>query len=637
MTLVLALQDEVEPGTDLAQPLADLGVSTWLYLGDDSGWRITVERSSLAHLTRRSAAAELQRTAYALRRPLIDAIGQLSLLNDSLEWWASELATKRARRKLFGQLCSLAVVRQLIEEGLDDCLVICSTPALLEEVTAAGAAAGAPVVRLESARVSGRRALRTRIIGLFRRRLVGRALERWADQAPTSLQELPGRIWPRARLVIEGSPAYRRNVLEHLGASVEPFAGEDTAVLFTWVDERSVAPDGTYTDPYFGWLAAALRERGFRVAFVPRYSRHGGISEDFANRLLTTGERMIFPELLVDGGVHRACNKQASAFFPEIPADMEVEGVPFARLARQEDDELRHTHAKNLTYASLVERLAQAGVRPRFLIHLFEGDAWEKVLAFAARRHLPETRVVGYDNMNMSRLALSLYPAQAELGRRPLPDRIVTNGPAFHNVLLTEGMPPDLIRVGCGLRHADLWDVSRPRPVRAGERAVVLVAPEFLLNRATELVEKAVEAFGGDARYEVVVKYHPLTDRTAVEGLSAEAARHGNVVFSESKIGELLLEADLMLYTYSSVGYEALAQGVPPVFVQSETDLDLDQLEPFADLRLAARTPEELRAAARSVTSLKPDERDAWRVRAQEAVRSVLAPIGEAGVEAVLD
>ncbi len=131
MTLVLALQHQVEPGTDLSRPLADLGVSTWLYLGDDSEWRIAVERSSLAHLTRRSAAAELQRTAAALRRPLIDAIGQLSLLNDSLEWWASELATKRARRKLFGQLCSLAVVRRLIEEGLDDCLVICSTSALL--------------------------------------------------------------------------------------------------------------------------------------------------------------------------------------------------------------------------------------------------------------------------------------------------------------------------------------------------------------------------------------------------------------------------------------------------------------------------------------------------------------------------
>jgi hypothetical protein len=637
VTLTLALQDEVEPGTDLSQPLADLGVSTWLYLGDDSEWRIAVERSSLAHLPRRSAAAELQHTAAALRRPLIDAIGQLSLLNDSLEWWASELATKRARRKLFGQLCSLAVVRHLIEEGLDDCLVVCSTSALLEEVTAAGAAARAPVVRFRPARIPRRRVLRTRISRLLRRRLVGRALGRWAEHAPTRLRELPGRIWPRARLVIEDSPAHRRSVLERLGAGVEPFAGEDTALLFTWADERSVAADGTYTDPYFGWLAEALRKRGFRVAFVLRYSRHGGISEDFAKQLLTTGERMIFPELLIDAGVQRACRKQAAAFVPQIPADMEVEGVPFARLARQEDDELRSTHAKNLTYAALVERLAQAGVRPRLLIHLFEGDAWEKVLAFAARRHLPEARVVGYDNMNMSRLTLSLYPAQVELGRRPLPDRIVTNGPAFHEVLLTEGMPPDLVRVGCGLRHADLWDGSRPRRVRAREQVVVLVAPEFLLNRATELVEKAVEAFGGDARYEVVVKYHPLTELRAVESLSAEAARHGNVVFSRSKIGELLPEADLVLYTYSSVGYEALAQGVPPVFVQSETDLDLDQLEPFADLRWAARTAQELRAAARSLNSLKPDERDAWRVRAQEAVRSVLAPIGEAGVEAVLD
>jgi hypothetical protein len=260
------------------------------------------------------------------------------------------------------------------------------------------------------------------------------------------------------------------------------------------------------------------------------------------------------------------------------------------------------------------------------------------VVAFAARRHLPETRVVGYDNLNMSRLVIDLYPARVELGRRPLPHRIVTMGPAFRDVLVKEGIPPDIVRVGCGIRHTELWnEASRSRRVRDPERAVVLVATELVLDRAVELVNKAVKAFGGDTRYEVVIKWHPSIPARALEHLSGEAPRHDNVVFSESKIGDLLLEADMLLYTYTSVAYDALAFGVPAVFVQSETDLDFDQLEPFADLRWTARTADELLVVARSLLGMERSERNAWQARAREAARRALAPVGEEGVKAVID
>ena len=491
-------------------------------------------------------------------------------------------------------------------------------------------------MRLGLADASRRQALQRRVVGLVRRRVVGRALERWAEQAPTSLRKL-ARVWPKARLVIEASPAYRRSVVEQLGASVQPFAGENTAVLFTWVDERSIAPDGTYADRHWGWLAAALRKHDFRIAFIPLYTR-SGLPDDFPERLLATGEHLIFPELLVDADVFRACKKQADSFIPEIPADFEVEGVPLARLVRGWHDERRSAHARNLWYAPLVEGLARAGVRPHFLIHPYQGEGWERVVAFAARRHLPETRVVGYDNLNMSRLGLNLYPARAELGRRPLPHRIVTMGPAFRDVLVKEGIPPDIVRAGSGIRHAELWnEASQSRRVRDPERAVVLVATALGLDTSAELVDKAVKAFGGDTRYEVVIKWHPSLPAKALERLSAEVPRYDNVVFSDRKIGDLLLEADMLLYTGTSAAYDALVFGVPAVFVQSETDLDFDQLEPFADLRWAARTPDELIVVARSLLNMEDGERVAWQARAQQAVLAALAPVGEEGVKAVID
>ena len=47
----------------------------------------------------------------------------------------------------------------------------------------------------------------------------------------------------------------------------------------------------------------------------------------------------------------------------------------------------------------------------------------------SVHRHMPGTEVIGYDNLNFSRFALSLYPGPAEVAIRPLPDRVVIKAP----------------------------------------------------------------------------------------------------------------------------------------------------------------------------------------------------------------
>jgi hypothetical protein len=90
----------------------------------------------------------------------------------------------------------------------------------------------------------------------------------------------------------------------------------------------------------------------------------------------------------------------------------------------------------------------------------------------------------------------------------------------------------------------------------------------------------------------------------------------------------------MMLYTYSVVPYEALAVGVPPVFVRSEALLDLDQLEHTPDVRWVARTPAELRAVANEIESMPG--RAAWERRASDVVRLALAPVGSACLDQFL-
>ncbi len=415
------------------------------------------------------------------------------------------------------------------------------------------------------------------------------------------------RLAPRS----DQDPRYRQAVLARHGLD-EPRAFDGGALLLTWIDARSFAADGSYRDPHLGPLAGLLRERGLEVAFLARVLPSFPFA-DAVGRLAGSGERFLFPDAYLALDDHRACAERARGFRPELP---DFAPVPAADdLAREEVERGRPAQADALAYDPLLRRLADAGVRPERIVHAYEGHAWELVLADAVRRHLPDTTLVGYDNLNMPRLALSMFPGADE--RRPLPHRLVTNGPAYADVLREGGWAEDVVRVGCGLRHATLWD----EPVRTGPSGRrILAATEIDPAAAAELVGKAVAAFGDD----VVVKAHPLVPRDSLP----PGAR-----YDERPFGELLAESDVLLHTNSAVAFEALALGVPPVFVRSDESLDLDPLEFAPDLHRTARTADELRAAADEIAAL--DLAD-WRPRARDAARRAIAPPTGACVEAFL-
>jgi hypothetical protein len=621
MALVLSVARQVPPAAELPP-----GLSSWLYVGDGAAARIELEQSIAGRLERVSTADSLQRHADTLRQPYIDAIGNLSLLNASPEWWASELAAKSHYTRLFERVCALAAARELIASGLDNCLVVCATPALVAEIEAAAATAG----------------IDTRPIGTpppvtktADRYLLAKGLvERFGPRLPLPLLNRAAGARPWIQPVLEKSHRFRGRLLESLGARSEPFSGPGTALLLTWVDGRNVTSKGAYADPHLGWLPDALCRRGYRVAFLPRPLSTAGYAE-LAQRLLGTGERFLFPELLLDEAALRRCEAAAGEFSPTLPDDTSVSGVPLARLAHEHVEEFRASHARNLAYEPLVKGLARTGVEPELLVHSFEGHAWEQAFADAVHRYLPGTHLVGFDNLNMTRFALSRAPAATEVGLRPLPDRIVTNGSSPRDALVAGGVPEASVKAGCAIRYAHLFEPGEGPPARKPGRPVVLVATEVTFDRSVDLVVKAVEAFGTGGAWQLAVKCHPMVGTEVVEAFVRDTTGVDGI-YVDRPFRELVTSADILLYTYSSVCYEALAAGVPPLFVRAETDLDLDQLEPFTDLRWTGRTAAELLAAGHAILDLEPAELAAWRVRAREAVRATLAPVTPQCVEAFL-
>lgn len=573
------------------------GASRWLYVGEDAEWALRAQTGEFAELERVPLGALLAEAAERLRGPYIDWIGELSRENASLEWWASELAAKNPFARLFPRLCAVAAAREAVDDGM---LVVCSTPAVAEALRDV-----AP-----DARVVGP-------AGPERwKEVARRGLGAWSRVAPGALAGLPGRVSEGARRALDDSHVHRRRVLDSLGVGRgDPPRG---VLLFTWIDDRSVPEGGAYVDPHFGPLPELLRSRGVDVWFVPRVLTVSASFGDAVRKLLATKEQFVFPDSWVEPADWREAERRAREFAPVIPDDAVLAGVPVAGLAREHVEEYRWLQHMAVAYDPLVRNLAAAGAEAERVIFPFEGHSWEQALTHALHEHMPGVPAVGWDNVNFSRFAISLYPARSEMGLRPIPDRVVTSGATFERILLGEGFPEDHVRRGCALRHAGIHDAA-PAPAHDGPLRV-LVATSIDEAQSVEQVAKAVEAFAGDERFELTVKCHPSVDAERVRALAGADAR-----FSTEPIGELIARSDAMLYTYTVVCYEALAQGVPCVFVKSDTFIDLDQLEPFPDLRRAARTPEELREAVLDARSVAADE--GWRERARAAVREAFAPV----------
>ena len=108
--LYVARQLDMPPRT-FAWELKANGIQQWLYLGEDRTWRMQAESAIGSEVHRVSIADLLDEMSWKLRQPYIDWIGELSQLNHSLEWWASELAAKNPYNQLYIRICLLAVAR----------------------------------------------------------------------------------------------------------------------------------------------------------------------------------------------------------------------------------------------------------------------------------------------------------------------------------------------------------------------------------------------------------------------------------------------------------------------------------------------------------------------------------------------
>ncbi|MBL4613377.1 MAG: hypothetical protein JKY27_00670 [Magnetovibrio sp.] len=234
-------------------------------------------------------------------------------------------------------------------------------------------------------------------------------------------------------------------------------------------------------------------------------------------------------------------------------------------------------------FAQVGRFLAQHSIKPQAVLHLYENHSWEKCLQAGLREHQPDTRVLGCQQAPFSPLYLNFIPSHADVEAGHVPDGLLVSGQRFHREIERSGFPVQRIhtigsfRYQSFLQHGDKGAKrhNHEEPLR------ILCATGSDVLDCVELVSKVVEAAARAPSLQVLVNFHPLTDRDFRDAVKlAVISKNENIAqvrFVETCVQELLNEVDVVCYSDTNSVFEALSKGVPVIHVNPVSGLDYDK------------------------------------------------------------
>ena len=283
----------------------------------------------------------------------------------------------------------------------------------------------------------------------------------------------------------------------------------------------------------------------------------------------------------------------------------------------------------NMLLEHAMGRLIQASP-DAVLLHSFENNAWESVCQDLARRH--GIKSVGLQHNALIRSHLKLY----RNAMRPAPDAIIVSGPVYRQLLHDE-FGYDTRRLVCGyaIRQSNIFsEPSKSAPPGEPQRILVMLQQALTSPLFLDLVRMA---FKGAKGLTVTLRPHPAIPLGQM--LEGTALRL-RPPFRKSTLGTLQedLDAhDIAVCGGTTAELEAVAQGVPCVFVDTGETISANPLFAEPALNVVAGDAVELRAACERLAAM-PTQDFAEQHRAARAfVEGAFSPPSPTRLNTVLE
>ena len=602
-TIVLAIADRT-----LAGGLAGSGVpgkgASWMYLGRDFRMSMHLDQVLGPSMERYHFGNRLQEIARTSRQEYIDLIGGLSRTRDGQAWWLTSVSEKNPFiTSVFLYACYIRLCREYMDVFPGDVLIICESGSLLDALV-----------------------LNLRDIPRTRIHLLYPGWRRATDAIRGQVSKIGARSWFLLRF--SGRILLARIFAVMRRHSRQGPGGPSSRVLIhSWADARAFQDPGSYTDAYFGKLGKILSGKGNAVGYVvsvlPTISYQRAVSglSRYPEDIYLFEEFIGVPDLLSALTLHR---EPCEGSFPEaVMAGIDLSSVIEAELRSD-----RRTTRAEQSFLAYRAALRIPRVLPvSTFIYTFENHIWEKMFCAGFRRASPRTFLTGYAHSIVSPMYLSYSLSRAERETAPLPDRIAVNGSHARENLIASGFPEELVVVTGAFRYSDI-ERSNP-PKGNGPGRTVLVPLTAGIDESLELAMKAVLALGEIPGIRLVLKPHPSISRETL--LSLLPRLPPAVEINSDPVERLLDQADLVLFTSTTVAVEALGRGIPLIHVRSDLAIDRNILEGFP-LVPSALDPGEIRRFAIPLL----EKRENFIGEGRKAVLTLFTPAGDGSADLML-
>lgn len=356
-------------------------------------------------------------------------------------------------------------------------------------------------------------------------------------------------------------------------------------------------PEGKYTDPFFGTFHKYLKKKGIRYIYLcdslnrPNFRLKQNMHQ-------CRDPKVIMPYSLLS--IKKLSSILLRVFFRKFHfVNCEFMGVNFSGVilwnARRSSD---YWNINAEVFFEATKKLCRK-ISFSQLLYVYEGSVFERACVQAFRQN-SAGRILGYSHGNLDHLNFKLRLTNGEALTRPEPDRYVCAGSYTRKRLAEIGsIDLDKISAGCSLRGIPPLSHLQDRLNTAKQILIGLDGMWSSVNMLDWLFEHALIF----KDFQVRIRSHP---NVPFEKLK-EQCLHAIPEHFEVSSGDLrgdLERSFCVIYRQSSIGIQALLNGIPAIHLAIDLSLPGDSMEELTAGKWVVKTPRELKAAFESIKSL---------------------------------
>jgi surface carbohydrate biosynthesis protein (TIGR04326 family) len=273
-------------------------------------------------------------------------------------------------------------------------------------------------------------------------------------------------------------------------------------------------------------------------------------------------------------------------------------------------------------------------IHARTVVYPYENRSWEKMLLLAWKDSANKPHLIGYQHAAITPRHTSLFMGEGEWDATPLPDHVVTTGEAARKILIGTGRyPKDKVLAGIALRQSSAAGEKREGKFEPRRLLVILSSS---IEEYTKSIRFLDAALNGSIDYEVVLRSHPTIPLdSALRVLPSLTLRYRTS--SRASVAEELQESDVVLYASSTIAIEAIAVGIPVIYLDIGDFMNPDPLFDFSELKWSLAEPAQLIPTLKLIAALTPSDLDRRRAAARAYALSYLTPADASGTAAFMN